>query len=71
MGSVKAKEEVDHIMKTVDLDNNEYIDYTEFVAATISKQEFLSKKRLADAFKIFDTDKSGKIDVKELKNIFH
>lgn len=59
MGTLKAKEEVERIMQNVDLDNNEYIDYKEFVAATIDKQKFLSKKRLADAFNIFDSDGSG------------
>jgi len=54
MGSLKAKEEVERIMKNVDLDNNEFIDYMEFVAATMNKKEFLSNKRLTDAFKMFD-----------------
>jgi len=70
MASEKANEEVDRIFAMVDTDNNGAIDYSEFITASIDKQSILSKKRLRAAFRIFDKDGSGAIDVGELKEIF-
>jgi len=50
MGSIKAKEEVDLIMKTVHLDKNEYIDYTEFVAAQLYFKNFYQKTTWKNRF---------------------
>lgn len=50
-----AEEEVMKIMEHVDMDNNGFIDYSEFVIATIDKSKLLSKERLIAAFKMFDT----------------
>jgi len=54
----------------VDTDNNGSIDYSEFVTACINKKSFLSRKRLKVAFRIFDKDDNGGIDMSELKEIF-
>ena len=54
----------------VDTDGNGSIDYSEFVTACINKESILSKKRLKAAFRIFDKDNSGGIDMDELKEIF-
>ncbi len=37
MGIDAAKEEVQFIMKEVDLDGSGYVDYTEFITAAINK----------------------------------
>ena len=49
-----AEQEVESIMSRLDIDNNGYIDYTEFVLATINKKRLLSKERLMLAFSVFD-----------------
>ena len=54
MGAVKAKEKVDLIMKSVDTDGNDCIDYSEFVTASIDRKKFLDKDRLKKAFQLFD-----------------
>ena len=36
----------------------------------MDKQKLLSKKRLKTAFKLFDSDGDGAIDVEEFKSIF-
>lgn len=54
MSRTLAMDEVDRIMKIVDKNNSGSIDYTEFVYATINKENLLSKQRLETAFKIFD-----------------
>jgi len=54
----------------VDTDNNGSIDYSEFVTACINKKDILSKERLRNAFRVFDKDDSGGIDLDELKEVF-
>ena len=54
MNSPTPEQDVDHIMKMVDIDESGIIDYTEFVMATISRKSLLDKQRLSTAFKVFD-----------------
>ncbi|EGR27981.1 hypothetical protein IMG5_185640 [Ichthyophthirius multifiliis] len=81
---IEAEEEVDRIMSTVDKNNSGSIDYTEWVMATINREQLLSKQRLELAFKIFDKvfiftiyfniqkykDGSGSLSVDEIKEMF-
>jgi len=57
------------IFNSVDTDNDNFITYSEFVTASIDRDLLLSKKKLKAAFRIFDKDESGTIDLKELKTI--
>jgi calcium-dependent protein kinase len=70
IGDVKAKEEADIIMETMDLDGNGVIDYNEFLAAAMNRKKVLSKKNLEATFKAFDLDGSGKISVDEISTFF-
>ncbi|CAK95072.1 unnamed protein product (macronuclear) [Paramecium tetraurelia] len=70
MKPVEAAEEVNRIFQQVDKNNSGSIDYTEFVIATIDRQQLLSKQRLQVTFRMFDKDKSGSITIDELKEIF-
>lgn len=54
MGQTAAEIEVERIMKSVDIDKNGCIDYSEFISATIDKRKLLSKERLKQAFALFD-----------------
>ena len=51
------------------MDNNGYIEYEEFVRASVSKEFFLSEKVLKFAFRYFDKDNSGEIELKEIKEL--
>ena len=58
--NVKFNEsELDHIIHEVDLHDHHQINYTEFLAATISVQKILTNERLMAMFKQFDADNSG------------
>lgn len=45
-GEVAAREEVNRIMEIADTDKNGTIDYSEFVSATLNKNNLLSENRL-------------------------
>ena len=60
----------DDVFNQIDNDNNGCIDYSEFLAATINRDKFLSKQRLQQAFKMFDKDGDGNIDTDELQKTF-
>jgi calcium-dependent protein kinase len=50
----KAMTEVENIMKNVDVDRNGYIEYSEFLVASLNKKELLSKENLKKSFQLFD-----------------
>lgn len=64
-----TEEEVTHMFNTIDIDNNNAIDYSEWVNATISRQKVLTESNLKHAFELFDEDGDGKISVDEVKHI--
>lgn len=41
----------------------------EFIAATLDAQVFMREENLRNAFLMFDTDNSGKIDAGEIKKL--
>ena len=63
LGSV---EEVERIMEICDTDRNGYLDYTEFLTATMSWDN-LETETLDAAFNAFDKDGDGVISAGELK----
>ena len=50
----KSEETVDKLMQKIDINNSGYIDYTEWVRATIDKHNIVSKDKIETAFRIFD-----------------
>jgi len=54
------------MLKAADTDGNGTINYTEFIAATMDANIFLREDYLKTAFRMFDTDGSGKIDNQEV-----
>lgn len=69
IGGLNCELVCENIMKMVDTDGSGYIDYTEFIQATLDHEILFSKKNLETAFKIFDKDGSGTITVDEVKTM--
>lgn len=66
---VNAQKEVNNIMMQLDMDHNGYIDYTEFVLATINKSWLVTKENLIATFSVFDKDGNGTISPYEIKQL--
>ena len=64
-----ALEETSKIMEQADTDGSGFIDYSEFLVASMNKNTLLSKNNLETAFKTFDRDGSGSISTDELKTV--
>ena len=54
------------LFKSIDVDQNGKIDYTEYLAATIQKINYYKNERLLETFYKFDKDKNGLITKEEL-----
>ncbi|CAG9324084.1 CDPK1_39 [Blepharisma stoltei] len=65
--SLNLGADVEEILAHCDADGNGYIDYTEFVTATLDWKKVLSQEKLEAAFKAYDTDNSGTISIDEFK----
>jgi calcium-dependent protein kinase len=64
-----GEEEVNRILAEVDVDGNGFIDYSEFLTATIDKDHYINKSNLMTAFMVFDKDGSGTITTAEIKSL--
>ena len=62
--------DVERILSEIDNNKNNTLDYTEFVVAATNRNEILSNDKIKNCFQIIDSDRSGKISIQELKNLF-
>jgi len=61
--------DLEQILKDVDVDGSGIIDYTEFLAATLDKKQFVKEDVLWSAFRTFDRNGDGKISKEELQDV--
>ncbi|CAK8989836.1 unnamed protein product [Durusdinium trenchii] len=57
------------IMDGVDADGSGVIDYTEFLAATLDRQQYMKEDVCWAAFRVFDRNGDGHISTQELKQV--
>ena len=62
--------DIDGIIQSCDADGDGFIDYTEFLTATINWKKELTHQRIEAVFKMFDKDGSGSIGIEEIKLLF-
>lgn len=58
--------ELKQLMDSIDVDKNGKINYTEFLASSLEKDELFKIDNLKKMFKLLDKDGNGSIDRKEL-----
>jgi calcium-dependent protein kinase len=59
--------EFSELVKSMDKDGSEFIEYEEFLSAFLNKEFLLTEKNLNNAFSHFDEDRSGKLGMHEIK----
>ena len=64
------KKEIDDIFLLLDGANRGFIEYEEFLRATLDQKILLSDENLVYAFNFFDKENTGKISVEKIKKIF-
>ena len=69
--SQTLRKDIDDIYKNLDMDNNGYIGYEEFVRGAVNKHYFVQPSILKFAFKYFDKDNSGEITFREIEELFY
>ena len=62
----EAEKEVNRLMNIIDVDGNGFIEYEEFLRAGLNKEKIITKENLETSFKLYDINKRGKINAKEL-----
>jgi len=63
------EDELDRLFDSVDIDKSGFIDYSEFIMATMNEKKNVSEDKLRSAFKIFDQDGNGTITHQEIKSV--
>ena len=58
---------VDELMENLDVNHLGEINFTQFVVAAMNREKLLHSKQIENAFKMFDQDGNGFIDLNELK----
>jgi len=68
-GLKEIPEDLQKIMEGVDSDGSGEIDYTEFLAATLDKKQYMQEDVCWQAFRMFDKNGDGSISPDELKAV--
>ena len=63
------EKEVNRVMDIIDVDGNGFIEYEEFLRASLDKNILLSPENVKIAFQLFDKDNKGCISPAELKAV--
>ncbi|KAF8820428.1 calcium-dependent protein kinase CDPK2B [Cardiosporidium cionae] len=69
LGWTEFPSDLKQVIEDVDSDKSGFIDYTEFLAATIDKRLYINESICWEAFRVFDLDGNGKISSEELRKV--
>jgi calcium-dependent protein kinase len=61
---------VEEIIRTLDCNNSDAIEYSEFVMAALARKDHLTTDKINIAFKMLDKDQDGFIGINDLRDIF-
>lgn len=68
---LEVPEDLRQIIGKIDTDGSGSVDYTEFLAATLTKKQYYKQDVMWTAFRVFDHDGDGMITQAELERILH
>eukprot|EP00415_Alexandrium_ostenfeldii_P001180 UN1180 len=66
---ISVPDDFAEVLSTVDTDGSGAIDYTEFIASTLSRKQYLREEVLWNIFRTFDLDGDGKIQQQEFEQV--
>ena len=64
------EDEVDEIIRKVDSDGNGVINYSEWLLAAVDKERLLERKKIEQAFNMFDVNGDRKVSIEEIAGMF-
>ena len=64
-----SQEQLEEIIQSLGMEDTRTIGFTQFMVAAMDSKLYMTKEMLAQAFAHFDTDGSGYIDAKDLKEV--
>ena len=67
LGYQNVEKEIKNVMKTIYLVEDNEINYTDFISATLDSKIYLNNEKLWSAFKHFDTDSTNFITANNIK----
>jgi len=70
-GITELPQDLKEILEGIDADGSGVIDYTEFLAATIEKRQYIQEDVCWTAFRVFDVNGDGKITPAELRTVLN
>ena len=62
--------ELKALMDSIDVDKNGRINYTEFLASSLAKEDLFTTSNILKLFKLLDKVGNGSLDREELKTLF-
>lgn len=65
------EDEAKSIVDTIDIDDNNKIYWYEFLSSVLSHNIMYRTENIKEVFAIFDKDKKGYFDAKDVKNAFN
>ena len=63
------EQEVERVMNIIDVDGNGFIEYDEFLRASLDINKILTDENVKIVFQLFDSNNTGKITPMELKRV--
>ena len=69
-GKVVDMADIETMFRVVDADQSGFIDYTEFMVATMDTGLLTQDEFLESAFNMYDQDKTGVISAKNIRDVF-
>jgi len=66
---VRIPQDLEGIIRNLDTDGSGKVDYTEFIASTLTSTEYMRKDVMWAAFRVFDADGDGSITPEELAKL--